>query len=360
MTGTFRSYQELWITQSQRFSSRVSDAESRASIPTGTARSSRCAAANAFAFVSLLPPIPTRVTPRLARRSGTVDWAIAPYPPRMSTSTGHRHRAGRAEFINSFRNGSCVGYPQRPQDGRTGEHEADTPSKRGSVAEQTRDRAAEQRSEDRSETLHRVEGAKGAGAPAFRSEARDQGGAGYVDHRPASADAGMERDDERKARKVTESRDSQEEEGPEEHGPTHGPVQLRRPTPARGDPARDPRIHGDRGDLARDINPKDRRISQPIGLGEEDREEAVEGREASEQKEHREQVESERSRQPVADGISRTDEMDDPHREVPSPLDARLGVDDMNVPPIDSVDRFSCLELHDDSRGERQDRADQE
>src|SRR5712692_3685230 len=165
MTVTFRSYQELCITQSQRFSSRMSDAESRASIPTGTARSSRCAVANAFPFVSLLPPIPTRVTPRLARRSGTVDWAIAPYPPRMSTSTGHRHRAGRAEFINSFRNGSCVGYPQRPKDGRTGEHETDTPSKRGSVAEQPRDRTAEQRSEDRSETLHRVECAKGARPP---------------------------------------------------------------------------------------------------------------------------------------------------------------------------------------------------
>src|SRR5713101_9862590 len=119
----------------------------------------------------------------------------------------------------------------------------------------------------------------------------------------------MEREDERKARKVTESRDSQEEEGPEEHGPSHGPVQLRRPTPARGDPARDPGIHGDRGGLARDVDRKDRRISQPVGLGEENRKEAVEGREASEQKEHGEQVESERSRQLVADGISRTHEM---------------------------------------------------
>ena len=49
--------------------------------------------AGPFSFVeriaSLLPAMPTRSTPGLARRSGTVDWAIAPYPPRMSTSKGH-------------------------------------------------------------------------------------------------------------------------------------------------------------------------------------------------------------------------------------------------------------------------------
>src|SRR6267378_5340026 len=89
MIGTFRSYHELLITQSHCFISRTREEESRASTGTGTARESRWAAANALAFASLLPPMPTRSTPGLARRSGTVDCAIAPYPPRMSTSKGH-------------------------------------------------------------------------------------------------------------------------------------------------------------------------------------------------------------------------------------------------------------------------------
>src|SRR5437773_7082611 len=67
MIGTFRSYQELLITESHFFSSRTRDAASRASTETGTARSSRCAPAKAFAFASFLPPIPTRATPGLER-----------------------------------------------------------------------------------------------------------------------------------------------------------------------------------------------------------------------------------------------------------------------------------------------------
>src|SRR5207244_12383945 len=90
MIGTFRSYQLLWITQSQRFSSRVRAAESRASIGIAVARSSRWAAAKDFAFAALRPAIPTRSTPGLARRSGTVDWAIAPYPPGLRTFNAHR------------------------------------------------------------------------------------------------------------------------------------------------------------------------------------------------------------------------------------------------------------------------------
>src|SRR5438309_816522 len=89
MIATFRSYQELLIRQSQCFISRTREGESRASMGTGTARGSRWAAANASAFGSLLPAMPIRSTPGLARRSGTVDRAIAPYPPRLSTSKGH-------------------------------------------------------------------------------------------------------------------------------------------------------------------------------------------------------------------------------------------------------------------------------
>src|SRR6266516_6500297 len=83
--GTFRSYQLLLMTQSHLRSSCASAAESLASIATAVARSSDCAFATAFALSALRPAIPTRSTPGLARRSGTVDCAIAPYPPRTIT-----------------------------------------------------------------------------------------------------------------------------------------------------------------------------------------------------------------------------------------------------------------------------------
>jgi hypothetical protein len=50
--------------------------------------------------------------------------------------------------------------------------------------------------------------------------------------------------------------------------------------------------------------------------------------------------------------------VNDPHREVPTPLDTRLGVNEMDVLPFDPVDRLSRLELDDDSCREREDRAD--
>src|SRR5437762_3077335 len=56
MIGTFRSYQELLITESHFFSSRTRDAASRASTETGTARSSRCAPAKASASAAVEGP----------------------------------------------------------------------------------------------------------------------------------------------------------------------------------------------------------------------------------------------------------------------------------------------------------------
>src|SRR3989454_10679841 len=70
---------------------------------TAVARSSRGAAANDFAFAALRPAIPIRSTPGLARRSGTVDWAIAPYPPRMRTFNEHRESPEVEVFIYGFR-----------------------------------------------------------------------------------------------------------------------------------------------------------------------------------------------------------------------------------------------------------------
>src|SRR5256884_2230048 len=103
MIRTLRSYQVLLITQSHRFSSRSKAAESRASTGTAVARSSRCVAANDFAFAALRPAIPIRSTPGLARRSGTVDWDIAPYPPRMRTFNEHRESPEVEVFIYGFR-----------------------------------------------------------------------------------------------------------------------------------------------------------------------------------------------------------------------------------------------------------------
>src|SRR5881296_4286780 len=103
MVGTFKSYQVLLMTQSHRLSSRIRAAESRASTVTAVARSSRAAAANAFAFAAFRPAIPTRSTPGLARRSGTVDWAIAPYPPRIRTFNAHRESPEVEVFIYGFR-----------------------------------------------------------------------------------------------------------------------------------------------------------------------------------------------------------------------------------------------------------------
>src|SRR5439155_16676010 len=103
MIGTLRSYQLLLITQSHLFSSSIRAAESRASTGTAVARSSRCAAANDFAFAALRPAIPIRSTPGLARRSGTVDWAIAPYPPTMRTFNEHRESPEVEVFIYGFR-----------------------------------------------------------------------------------------------------------------------------------------------------------------------------------------------------------------------------------------------------------------
>src|SRR6058998_4120156 len=108
MIETFRSYQELLITQSQPFISRTREGESRASTGTGTARGSRWAAANALAFGSLLPAMPTRSTPGLARRSGTVDWAIAPYPPRMSTFNAEPRVAGSRGLHLRFSPGAPI------------------------------------------------------------------------------------------------------------------------------------------------------------------------------------------------------------------------------------------------------------
>src|SRR2546426_5127685 len=156
MIGTLRSYQLLLSTQSQCFSSRTKAAESRASTGTGVARSSRCAAANAFAFPALRPAIPTRSTPGLARRSGTVDWAIAPYPPRMRTFKAHRESPDAGSSFTFFVGSRDLRQARRSENRATAQDQAHAGAERHRVPEVLRGESAEERPEDRSESLDRV------------------------------------------------------------------------------------------------------------------------------------------------------------------------------------------------------------
>src|SRR5438552_1864535 len=158
MIETFRSYQELLITQSQPFISRTREGESRASTGTGTARGSRWAAANALAFGSLLPAMPTRSTPGLESRSGTVDWAIAPYPPRMRTFTA---RPGPPEVGSSFTvfaERSGLRHARGRKNRAAAEDEGHARAERHRVSEVLRGESPEEGPEDRPETLDRVVG----------------------------------------------------------------------------------------------------------------------------------------------------------------------------------------------------------
>src|SRR6266571_3121290 len=186
MIGTFRSYQVLLITQSQRFSSRTRAAESRASTGTAIARSSRCVSANAFAFAALRPAIPTRSTPGLARRSGTVDWAIAPYPPRMRTFNAHRESPEAGSSFTFFVGSSNL------REARCGEDRA----------------TAEDQGHARAEGLR---------AAVLRSEARYEDRARDVDQSPAESDARVQGNRDSEARTVRKGRQPEEQERREQH-----------------------------------------------------------------------------------------------------------------------------------------------
>src|SRR5881628_561148 len=158
MIGTLRSYHVLLITQSQCFSSRTRSNESRASTETAVARSSRCEAATAFAFEAFRPAMPIRSTPGLERRSGTVDWAIAPYPPRMRTFTA---RPGPPEVGSSFTvfaERSGLRHARGRKNRAAAEDEGHARAERHRVSEVLRGESSEEGPEDRPETLDRVVG----------------------------------------------------------------------------------------------------------------------------------------------------------------------------------------------------------
>src|SRR5438128_12293121 len=170
--GTFRSYQLLLMIQSQLRSSLSSAAESLASIATGTARSSDCAFATAFAFAALRPAIPTRSTPGLARRSGTVDWAIAPYPPRMRTFKAHRESPDAGSSFTFFVGSQDLRQARRSEDRATAQDQAHPGAERRRVPEVLRGESAEERPEKRSESLDRVVCAERLCPAVLRREAR--------------------------------------------------------------------------------------------------------------------------------------------------------------------------------------------
>src|SRR5437870_9121192 len=202
MIETFRSYQELLITQSQPFISRTREGESRASTGTGTARGSRWAAANALAFGSLLPAMPTRSTPGLARRSGTVDWAIAPYPPRMRTFNEHRDSPEAGSSFTFFVGSSNLRKARRSENRAAAEDQGHARAERHRVPEVLRGESAEERPEDRSEALDGVVRAESLRSAVLRSETRDENRARDVDQGPAESDARVQRNRDAEARTI--------------------------------------------------------------------------------------------------------------------------------------------------------------
>src|SRR5439155_24890247 len=103
---------------------------------------------------------------------------------------------------------------------------------------------------------------EGAGPSALRGQAGDQRGAGDVDNGPAGANSRGEGEHEGELKDRGEYRETQEEEGSEEQGPSDSPVQLHRPTAPRGDPIRHARVYRDGRDLARDVDPEDCRARE--------------------------------------------------------------------------------------------------
>src|SRR6266704_705100 len=206
MIGTLRSYQLLLTTQSHLRSSRASAAESLASIATGTARSSAIAFATAFALSALRPAIPTRSTPGLARRSGTVDWAIAPYPPRMRTFNAHRESPEAGSSFTFFVGSSNLREARCGEDRATAEDQGHARAKCHPVPEVLGGESAEERPEDRSEALDGVVRAERLCSAVLRSEARHEDGARDVDQSPAESDARVNGDRDAKASAVRKGR----------------------------------------------------------------------------------------------------------------------------------------------------------
>src|SRR2546428_6380568 len=361
MIGTLRSYQLLLITQSQCFSSRTKAAESRASTGTGVARSSRCAAANAFAFAALRPAIPTRSTPGLARRSGTVDWAIAPYPPRMRTFKAHRESPDAGSSFTFFVGSQDLRQARRSENRATAQDQAHAGAERRRVPEVLRGESAEERPENRSESLDRVVCAERLRSAVLRGEARHEDGARDVDQSPAESAARGQGDRDPEPRDVWKGRHPDEEERWEQHRPAKGRVQLRRPVASTRDPAADPRIHRDRGCLARDVHGEDFRASEAVRLLQEDREESVERGEASEEEEHAYEIDSQRARQPdLLSPVERVEEMQDPNGQIAAPLDPSMNIGDVDLPSIHPDRRFASPHLSEEPREKAKRRANHE
>src|SRR3989441_813067 len=359
--GTLRSYQVLLITQSQCFSSRTRSAESRASTKTAVARSSRCEAAKAFAFEAFRPAMPTRSTAGLERRSGTVAWAIAPYPPRMRTFTV---RPGSPEVGSSFTvfaGRSDLRHARGRENRAAGEDEGHARAERHRVSEVLRGESPEEGAEDRAETLDRVVGPERLRSAILGSEPRHEGRARDIDQGPAESDAGVQRDGGAETYTVRQRRDPDEQERREQHRSAHGRIQLRRSIPAGRDPTADARIHGDRGRLARDVDREDLGTSESVRLLQENREEPIERGESAEQEEDADEIHAERVRKShLPSPVERVDVVKDPDRQISTALDAGIDVGEVNVPAIHADRRFPSPDLNEETGQQPERGADHE
>src|SRR5207249_2889739 len=247
------------------------------------------------------------------------------------------------------------------KDRATAEDQSHTRAERHRIPEVLRGESADERPENRSESLNGVVRAERLRSAVLRSEARHEDGARDVDQGPAEADARMNGDRDAKASAIRKGRHPDEQERWEQHRPAKGRVQLRRPVASTRDPAADPWIHRDRGCLARDVHGDDFRASEAVRLLQEDREESVESGEASEEEEHAYEIDSQRARQPdLLSPVERVEEMQDPNGQIAAPLDPSMNIGDVDLPAIHPDRRFASPHLSEEPREKAKRRANHE
>src|SRR2546428_11514739 len=135
--------------------------------------------------------MPTRSTPGLERRSGTVDWAIAPYPPRMRTFPV---RPGSPEVGSSFTVFAGRSDPRqaRGRENRAaGEDEGHARAEGHRVSEVLRGESPEEGPEDRAEPLDGVVGPERLRSAILTSESWHERRGRGLDQGPAEADRGV-------------------------------------------------------------------------------------------------------------------------------------------------------------------------
>src|SRR5256712_2698823 len=291
--------------------------------------------------------MPTRSTPGLERRSGTVDWAIAPYPPRMRTFTV---RPGSPEVGSSFTvfaGRSDLRHARGRENRAAGEDEGHARAERHRVSEILRGESPEEGAEDRAETLDRVVGPERLRSAILGSEPRHEGRARDIDQGPAESDAGVERDGGAETRTVRQRCDPNEQERREQHRSAQGRIQLRRPIPASRDPTADARIHGNRSRLARDVHRENLGSPESVRRLQENREEPVKRGESAEEPKDTHEIHPQCvGKSHLPSPVERVDVVKDANRQIPTALDAGMDVRYVNLPAIHADRRFTSPDLN--------------